>query len=308
MLERPEARTDPALFGEAVRVTAILSRVSGIASALRYGEQAVELARQLDDGRLRIKALAVLSSLCYFAGEAERGVQLGQESVERARPLGDDVLLAEAMSGYVQCIDLGDPVRSGKLYDEAIACTERSGDLLFAGFLHNDAGVHALRVGDIPAARAHLEAAARAGQATGGHSSPVTINLGWVRRQDGDADGAQSIFEDGLRTSRRSGEHFDIAYAVLGLACLAADAGEWSRACVLHGIAQAALDRTGEPWQEPEAGYRGESLAQIRAQISAEQSERDYARGLALSSDRMAEVAFRKDPQYSASARSDETG
>jgi hypothetical protein len=77
----------------------------------------------------------------------------------------------------------------------------------------------------------------------------VAINLGWVRRQDGDADGAQSIFEDGLRTSRRSGQHFDIAYAVLGLACLAADAGEWSRACMLHGIAQAALDRTGEPWQ-----------------------------------------------------------
>jgi len=308
VLERPEARTDPALFGEAVRVTAILSRVSGIASALRYGEQAVELARQLDDSELLIEALAVLSSLCYFAGQAERGLRLGQEAVERARPLGDDILLAEAMSGYMMCVDLVDPVQAGKLFDEAIACTERSGDQLFAGALHNNAGVQALRAGDIPAARVHLEAAARAEQAIGEHSSPVAINLGWVRRQDGDADGARSIFEDALRTSRRSGEHFDIAYAVLGLACLAADASEWSRACVLHGIAQAALDRTGEPWQEPEAGYRGESLAQIRAQISAEQSERDYARGLALSSDRMAEVAFRKDPQYSASARSDETG
>ena len=240
------------LFGQALIVAALVSRVSDIASARRYGEQAVEFARQLDDGRLLIQALAVLSSVCYFVGEAERGLPLGQEAVERARPLGDDVLLAEALSGYLMCIDLVDPVRSGKLFDEAIACTERSGDQLFACILHNNASVHALRVGDIPAARAHLEAAAQASQATGESSDSVAINLGWVRRQDGDHDGARSSFEDALRMSRRSGERFDIAYAVLGLACLAADAGEWSRACVLHGVAQAALDRTGEPWQEPE--------------------------------------------------------
>jgi predicted ATPase len=293
VLERPEARLDPLLFGRALIVAALVSRVSGIASALRYAEQAVELARQLDDGRLLIQTLAVLSSLCYFAGEAERGVQLGQESVERARPLGDDVLLAEALSGYLPCLDLIDPARSGKLFDEAIACTERSGDRLFASFLHNNAGVHALRAGDIPAARAHLEAAVQAAQANGQNTSDVAINLGWVRRQDGDHDGARSILEDALRMSRRSGEPFGFAYAVLGLACLAADAGEWSRACVLHGIAQAALDRTGEPWQEPEVGYRRESLAQIRVHLGEEQPERDYARGMALSSSEVLDLAFR---------------
>ena len=169
-------------------------------------------------------------------------------------------------------LDLIDPVQSGKLFDEAIACTQRSGDQLFACILHNNAGVHALRVGDIPAARAHLEAAAQASRANGENSDTVAINLGWVRRQDGDHDGARSSFEDALRISRRSGERFDIAYAVLGLACLAEDAGEWSRACVLHGIAQAALDRTGEPWQEPEARYRRESLAQVRAHLGAASS------------------------------------
>jgi predicted ATPase/class 3 adenylate cyclase len=292
VLERPDARTNPLLFGKALNVAAILSRVSHIASALRYGEQAVELARQLDDGRLLIETLAVLSSLCYFAGEAERGLPFGQEAVERARSLGDDVLLAEALSGYLQCIELVDPVRSGKLFDEAIACTERSGDQLFAGFLHNDASVHALRVGDVPAARAHLEAAVRASRANGQNSYEVAVNLGWVRRQDGDHDGARSSFEDALRMSRRSGERFGIAYAVLGMACLAADAGEWSRACELHGIAQAALYRTGERWQEPEERYRRESLAQVRAHLGQEQSERDYTRGMALSSEEIGPIAY----------------
>jgi hypothetical protein len=184
-----------------------------------------------------------------------------------------------------------DPARVGELFEEAIACTQRAGDQLFACVLYNNAGVHALRVGDIPAARDYFEAGALASQANGENSDSVAINLGWVRRLDGDHDGAWSSFEDGLRMSRRSGERFGIAYAVLGLACLAADAGEWSRAGVLHGVAQAALDRIREPWQEPELQYRSESLAQIRAHLGAEQSQRDYAHGLAVSLDEVLDLA-----------------
>ena len=51
---------------------------------------------------------------------------------------------------YVLCIDLIEPVRSGQLFAEALACTERSGDQLIGSFLHNNAGVHALRAGDLP--------------------------------------------------------------------------------------------------------------------------------------------------------------
>jgi predicted ATPase/class 3 adenylate cyclase len=300
VLERPEARTDPLLFGNALMVAVLAARASDVALALRYGEQAVEFARQLDDDRLLIESLAVFSSACYFAGEAERGAPLGQEAVERARLLGDDVLLAEALSGYLLSLDAVDPVRSGKLFDEAIACTDRSGDQQFAAILHNNAGMHALRVGDIPAARAHLEAAAQASRANAENTDTIVINLGWVRRQDGNHDGARSSFEDALRSSRRSGERFNIAYAVLGLACLAEDAGEWPRACVLHGVAQAALDRTGEPWQEPEVRYRRESLAQVRAHLGATQFERDYARGMALSSDAILDLASRKEPRWAA--------
>ncbi len=302
-LERPGARANPALYGKALIVTTSVSRVSDIASAQRYGERAVEVARQLDNGTLLIEALAILGSACYFAGQVERGLPLGQEAVERARPLGDPVLLSEALSGYVMCLDLVDPVRAGKLLEEAIACTERSGDHLFACILHNNAGVHALRVGDIPAARTHLEAAAQASLAIGENSDSVAINLGWVRRLDGEHDGARASFEDGLRMSRRTGQRFDIAYAVLGLACLAGDAGEWSRASVLHGIAQGVLDLTGEPWQEPEAGYRRESLAQAGAHLGAEQCQRDYAHGLALGPDGIADLASRPDPRYSTSSR-----
>jgi tetratricopeptide (TPR) repeat protein len=305
VLGRPDARADPELFGMALVEACHSGRFIDIATSVRLGGQALELARQLDSERLLISALGVLSSACYFSGEPEHGVPLGRESVERARTLGDDVLLAASLSGYLLCIDLFDPVSAGKLFDEAIACTQRSGDRLFAYILQNNAGVHALRVGDIPAARAHLEAAIQAAQANGENSDTVRINLGWVRRRDADYDGAWSSFEDGLRLSRRSGKRSDIAYAALGLACLAADAGEWSRAGVLHGAAQAILDQTGEPWQEPEVRYRRESLAQVRAHLGEEQSGRDYARGMALNSDQILDLVSRKDSRYPISAAGD---
>ena len=298
VLERPDARTDPLLFGRALNVAAIVSRVSHIASALRYGELAVEFARQLDDGRLLIETLAVLSSVCYFAGEAERGLPLGQEAVERARSLADDVLLAEALSGIPAVHRPGRPgpfreaVRRGHRLHRAI----RRPAVCLASCTTTPACTRSAS-GTSPPPGPIWKRRPKPRGRTGRTATRVAVNLGWVRRLDGDHDGARSSFEDALRMSRRSGERFGIAYAVLGLACLAADAGEWSQACVLHGIAQAALDRTGEAWQEPEAGYRRESLAQVRAHLGQEQSERDYARGLALSSDEMLDLASQKDPR-----------
>ena len=85
-----------------------------------------------------------------------------------------------------------------------------------------------------------------------------------------------------------------MAYAILGLACLAGDAGDWDRAAVLHGAAQAFLDRTGNPWQELEARNRRDSLAQVRAQFGDEQLERSYTQGMGLSLEKALDLALGK--------------
>jgi predicted ATPase/class 3 adenylate cyclase len=283
VLTRTEARQDPELFGTALVTAAREAFGVDLATARPLGEQALGLARQLDSGRLLIDSLSTLSAIYYFAGEAERGLPLGREAVERARTLGDDVILGQAMTGYLMCSGVIDPARTETLYAEAIAATRRSGDQLCAGILHNNASVTALQRGDLSAARAHLEQAAQAGQAIGQRDDTLLINLGWVLRLDGDPDGARSRFAAAMASGRRNGDHGSSAYAALGLACLAADAGEWSRAAVLHGVAQAVLDRTGESWQDPEAGYRQESLDQAQANLGHEQTGDAYARGLALS-------------------------
>jgi predicted ATPase len=290
-LQRPSARADPALFAAALVTAAAMAWLIDVTTARHLGEQAVQVARQLGDERLLSRALGSLCAAHSFAGEPQTGRQFGQESVERARSLGDDVLLAESLLEYLMVID---PDRSGQLYAEAFACTERSGDHVINSSLHNNAGVAALRAGDLPAARAHLEAAARAAQQIGWEDATGQANLGLVLRAEGNPDGARSTVEAALRISRRNGDNLSLAYAILALALLAGDAGDWDRAAVLHGAAQAFLDRTGSLWEELEARYRRDSLDQARAHLGDEQLERTYATGMALSLEKSLDLALRR--------------
>ena len=293
-LRRPDARADPGLFGAALVAAVRVGCFIDVATARHFGEQAVELARRLGDDRLVTSALSVLCAACYFAGEPEAGLPFGQESVERARRLGDDVLLGVSLLLHLMPLDTIDPSRSPPLYAEAFACTERSGDHLTNCDLHDNAGVAALRAGDLPTARAHLEAAAQAAQQIGWEHVYISLNLGDVLRAEGDPDGARSTWEAALRISRRNGDNICMASACLGLALLAGDAGDWHLAAVLHGAAQVFRDRTGSPWEESSARDRRDSLDQARAHLGDEQLERVYAQGMALSPDKALDLALGK--------------
>jgi len=163
--------------------------------------------------------------------------------------------------------------------------------------LNTYAALHALRADDIPAARAYLHQAAQAMRAIGDEGLGVSVNMGWLLRQDNDPDGARASFQEALRVSRRHGDRYGIAYASLGLACLAADAGDWHRAAVLHGVAQAFLDPTGQPWEELEARHRRDNLDKVRAHLGQEQFERAHTTGMALSSDQALDLASGKTLQ-----------
>jgi predicted ATPase len=294
-LQRPDAAADPGLFAAAL-VTAARTGSHGPA-ARHFAEQAVQVARPLGDDRLLISALSVLCKTHYFAGEPEAALPFGQESVERARRLGDDALLGVSLVTYLIPLDTVDPARSPPLYTEAFACTARSGDHLTDCDLHNNAAVAAQESGDLPAARAHLEAAARAAQQIGWQAVHLSVNLGEVQRAEGDADGARSTWQAALRTCRRNGNILWMASACHGLALLASDAGDWRQAAALHGAAQTLRDRVGGPWEQSTARQREDSLGQARAHLGDEQLERAYAHGMALSLEQALELALGKtDP------------
>jgi hypothetical protein len=290
VLHRPEAYVDPALFAAALVSATFFAHTNDAAAAQRFGDRALKLARQLGDDRLLIDALGAQCSTCYFLGRLTEGFAFGQEAVRLARRLGDDVFLGAAIMSLLMTSYALEPALSGRLFAEAIACTSRSGDQLIAYHLHNNAGVQALLTGDMPAARAHLEQAARGSHTIGEDNSVVSINLGWVLRAEHDP-AARAMFEIALRMARRTGQRYLVAYASLGLACLAADLSDWHRAALLHGVAQAFLDRIGDRWQEPEESYRRDNDSQIRAQFGDDRFELAYAKGMTLSFDDAVDVA-----------------
>ena len=288
VLSRPEAAEDPALFAEALVVAANYTMFTDMPTSLRLAEKADQVANGLDDDRLLILSRRQLCFAYYFAGQPERARPLGAEAVQRARQLGDDWLLGLSLAAYATAVDVA---ASGPLFAEALACAERSGELGTAQFLHNNAGWAALERGDIPGARAHMEASIRAAEALGTPHPNQSLNVGMILRAERDPGGARSALQDALRVSRRIGYKRTMAQAMAGLACVDGDLGDWPRAAMLHGAAQALLDQTGTPW-DPSDRYRQEGLDQARGALGDEQFQRAYARGMTLSFDQAIDLAL----------------
>jgi len=289
VLSRPEAAADPALFAEALAYAALLTIFTDMPASLQLAEKAAQVASGLGDDRLLAPSRGILCGTYYFADQPERARPPGADSVQRARQLGDDVLLGLSLRYYATAFDVA---TSGPLYAEGLACTERSGDLLTEHFLHGNAGWTALQMGDLPGASAHTEAAIRGAETLGVPCRVPTLNLGLVLRAEHDLDGARSTLQQALRVSRRIGDKTNMAAAIVGLACVAGDLDDWYPATVLHGAAQALRDQTGVPWDPFEARYRQESLEQADAALGDEQFQRAYARGMALSFDRAIDLAL----------------
>jgi tetratricopeptide (TPR) repeat protein len=293
VLGRPEAAAEPALFAEALAVASDLSLFTDMATCLRLAEEADEVADGLGDDRLLALSRAQLCFAYHYSGQSERARPLGAESVELARQLGDDVLLGMSLVAYAAATDAA---AAGPLSAEALACTERSGDLLIEQVLHHLIGWDALETGDLLGARVHMEAAIRAAEAIGLPHAETTLNLGLLLRAEHDLDAARSTLQEALRIGRRVGDKRTMAETILGLAYLAGDLGDWQRAAVLHGAAQAVLDQTGAPWDTFDARHRQETVDQAGAALGDEQFQRAYARGMRLSFGQAIDLALESVP------------
>ena len=292
VLERPEVLTEPRLLVEALITASILGRNVAMQSAQRLASRAVEMAREVDDDRLAVRSLVTLGGAHYFSGDQEKALPLGKECVERARSYDDDDLLAVSLGLYLMCSQIVDPVRSQELLTEAIACTERSGNLMYTADLRNSASVYALLAGEIRGARENLEQASLALQSIGVATYHVKINLGLVLREEGDYQRAGAMLEEALRISRRGGDRFGLAYSILGLACLAADRADWRVSAELHGVAQAFLDQIGQPWLLYYGPLRQVIVDTVRARLGDEEFQRAYIKGTAISFEEAIDLAL----------------
>lgn len=295
VLERPDAQEDPKLLGEALVSLTLAANYVDLQTARGLAEQALRIGRALDDAPLLVSALRALAYTCWFGGEPESGLALVNESVARARALGDDVLLGESLISSVAYAWTFEPANTDAVLREALACLQRTNDLFMSAVLRNNASVGALHAGDIAAAREHLETASDAYEAMGVASFNVRGNLGMVLREEGNLVAARELIEDGLRISRRAGDRYGLGYSLLCLGLIAGDQNDWERAAELHGAAQSLLDQIGQPWLALYyAATRQTSVDAARTTLGDNQFQRLHDRGYRLTTGEAVRLAFRR--------------
>jgi len=279
-VQRGAEATDPHLYAEALLMMANFAVAVDRESALALVNEGLELARGLDDEPLLVRALASLAAIRTLGGDHDAAL-LAREALERARGLGADELLANCLVINIMCWRLVDPSRAEPLYREALACAERTGNPLLTHDMTLYAGQDALIAGDLSAAREHLERAARLGQSIGAASHYASVQLGMLLREEGDREQAGAVFQEAVRAIRRNGDRMGLAYATLGLACLAADETDWRRAAGLHGAVEALTSQLGQNSIRYDQ-IRRDSLETIRSNLPPDEFERALATGRGL--------------------------
>src|SRR5262249_29221268 len=208
--------------------------------ALSMLEEGLECARVT--GSIAIEANA-LSLLAWHreVGKDEQ-IRLGEEAIAKARASGDRWLLGLVIGNQGSLMaDLGETRDATALHEEAYRLCRGVGDVSLSVLWLSNLAQSALREGDTAAARARLsEAIELARRIDDTRGIALTLaNFGWLELLDGDLALALSCFEEAAAIGRKLGLRYVVAYAIWGLAQLAAAAGDVDRASRLGGAAVA---------------------------------------------------------------------
>jgi non-specific serine/threonine protein kinase len=191
--------------------------------------------------RIRAKALLIAGNLARWQGDYECLTKFGDEALILARSLNEPGLAALALNALAISADVaGDGRRAAALLTEAMQLARGIGDPLTMCELLYDLFLVTRNAGDIDRAEANLaemlEIARRNDDAR--RTIFALINLAMVARDRGDRDRSARLTEEYLVLAQGVADPIRIAVAVSWQGLLACDAGDVPRAATL--LAQAA--------------------------------------------------------------------
>jgi tetratricopeptide (TPR) repeat protein len=269
-----ESATDPRLLVPALVCAGRLAVFVDIASAMRLIEHALPIARALGDERCLVDALNAVCAAHVFAGEEAAAIEPGEEAVARARELGDDALLGQAMAMLLLAMRGTDPAQTEQLLTEAIARSTRAGDDYLVAMLHNNAGILSVSAGDYAGAADHLRLAEQHWEAAGARMYNAKITLAVMDLQRGDSASANANLGAALRLARRTGDAYGLGYVSGVFALVAEKNADWREAARLHGVAQGFIERIGLAWAPGYRALRDASIDAVRDELGVAEYER----------------------------------
>jgi predicted ATPase/class 3 adenylate cyclase len=292
-IERADAEPGP-LLAEAMLVCGMLIGLLLIkdpaerATAKRYGECALEMARAYGDQRLEVLALDDLSLSAYWDQDPATMRQLYDEATQLARRIGDDRRLASLMATRAVLPDTSAAERL-TLSEQALDYYRRAGDRLATSqALYRLSDCH-LEAGQLSLTRRYLDEAIVIAEEVGAShfvyflqsSRCVTLLI------DGNAAEAAPAIQRNLRIAHRLGDGQGVAVVLFCAACCAAWLDPGELAARLQGAADADIaaelaDGTIFGWSDLEQQLQTSAQDRLRQLMGDAEFEAAYRAGAQL--------------------------
>ncbi|MCC6790566.1 MAG: tetratricopeptide repeat protein [Thermomicrobiales bacterium] len=268
---------------------ATLARRQGeYARAIAHYEEALGIARELNDAQTIARALNNLGVVAQDQGNYERAQELGEESLALFRAAGDRIRIAAALNNLgIVSRRKGDPERATELFEESLVIWKELGDNLRTALALNNLGVASFEAGDLPRAAARYEEALVIWRERGDRTGAALSlhNLAEVLRDQGDLARSAALWEESLALRAEQGNVAGFAESLSGLAVIAMRAGLNERAVRLLGAAEGMQQRIGYQLPPKERDQQTRATAALRAKLDAASFQRAWEAGETMSLD-----------------------
>jgi predicted ATPase len=244
VLSHPEAASASA---ERFQALILISRIAMIHSehlplGLAYGEEALALAQALENDEYIVQAYLRLSLVAQKQSDWTAVQEYSEAGLALARKLNHPGLIANALwiVGGNLAIITGDYVKSRSYLEESLSLNRKLGLRLETGFSLNNLGFLVFLLGDLQAAKAHLEEALLIAQDLPDLylACVVQDSLSAVMQDLGELASARSLADQALKHSWQIQNTINLHNALENLASLAVLQGQAKRASQLWGAAE----------------------------------------------------------------------
>jgi hypothetical protein len=203
-------------------------------------------------------------------------------------------MISRALGGLARVALRTDVAEGRRLAREALDASEGLADPSGRSNAMHLLGVGAQIAGDLPEARRWMSQRLALVRELGqeGMVSSEASNLSMVERQLGNLDRAEGLVREALEIAVRRGDEFMKPFALAGLAAIATDRGEFSRAATLVGAAEALMEAQGAAWPPDERPHYERMLATLPGAMGPAEFERARTSGHAMTTGEAVDMAL----------------
>jgi tetratricopeptide (TPR) repeat protein len=248
-----------------------------------------------------------------YLGRQELAQHWLQGGLQMARDTGDGGLEAGLLGGLGSLANArGEPQQANQHYRDSLALYTRLDDRRGQAVAHNNLGITLGELGEIAAARVHLEAALVLHRAANSRIALANglMSLGELEQLAAQPERAQALFESSLDIFAAQGDDWSAAYARDGLGKCALDRGDLAAArrhfeqalAVLRGLGDkgAIGDQLDHLAQVAHLEARPDDAGALAAESAALRLTLNNPRALAASFQTLAELQASGHPERAA--------